>query len=268
MSKTLKMFNVKATPAEGRIIDFIGSNASIDRDNEVLTADGWEIDSYRKNPVFLWAHNYSELPIGKAVNVEATPEGLKFSIDFAPRETYEFADTVYKLYKGGYLNAVSVGFIGKKSQRDGDGPRKIVLKELLELSAVPVPANAEALRLSIGEAVTKGIITDKEAKDVIMVELPEEPEQPADEYSTRMKALETALIDQGNRITALEARIVTLENQKSVDPHSVCVDNDTVYKDLLKAKAGTKGEKPTLDPKAIDDGKALEMIQKFKGVRK
>lgn len=148
-----------------RTLEFIGSTEMQDRDGEVIRANGWNLKNYQQNPVFMWAHNYTAPPIGKASAVWVDDKSLKFNIEFADRDTYEFADTVYRLYKGGFLKATSVGFL-PEDWEDGDGekePRRSYTKqELLELSAVPVPSNPEALV----SARDSGVITAKEFKDL------------------------------------------------------------------------------------------------------
>lgn len=131
-----------------RTLEFVGSTEEIDRDGEVINVSGWQLTNYRKNPVFMWAHRYDQPPIGKATSVTKRDGQLKFKIQFADKETYEFADTIFKLYKGGFLKATSVGFI-PIDWEDGDGEktpkRRYSKQELLELSAVPVPSLPSAL---------------------------------------------------------------------------------------------------------------------------
>ena len=163
------------TKAEGdsdRVLTFDGSTEAVDRMDEVIMADGWDLANYKKNPVFMWAHNYSMPPIGRSVRtwVDKAAKALKFKVEFADAETYPFADTIYRLYKAGFMKAVSVGFIpletevpdeegtdskGKKAKQPS---RRYLRQELLELSAAPVPANPEALQ----NAVTAGVIMAKE----------------------------------------------------------------------------------------------------------
>ncbi len=158
-----------------RTLEFVGSTEDLDRDGEVVEVAGWQLDNYMKNPVFMWAHDYREPPIGKALKVWKRDGQLKFNIEFAPKETYEFADTIYKLYKGGFLNATSVGFMPDVDKIvEGDGvktPRRTYKKqELLELSGVPIPSNTNALR----NAIDSGVITIKEFQ---VLTKPEETEQ-------------------------------------------------------------------------------------------
>ncbi len=139
---------------EDRILRFIGSTEAQDRDGDIILASGWELDNYKKNPVFLWGHDYSIPPIGKAIDVRVRNKQLIFDIHFPEEGVYPLADTVYKLYKGGFLNATSVGFVGKQAEPIANGS-KYIRQELLELSAVPVPSNPTALQ----QAKSKGYIS-------------------------------------------------------------------------------------------------------------
>jgi len=157
--KVLEDFEVKEV--SDRVLEFVGSTEMVDRDGEVIRMNGWQLKNYRKNPVFMWAHDYHSPPIGRANLVHTDARGLMFQVEFADEETYPFADTIYKLYKGGFLKATSVGFIPLEWEdgKDDKAPRRIYKKqELLELSGVPVPANPEALV----SARDQGCITAKE----------------------------------------------------------------------------------------------------------
>ena len=136
------MLHVKASPSdEEYTLNFVGSSETPDRHGDVVKSDGWRLDSYKANPVFLWGHDHRQLPIGKAVNVKVNKKEkrLEFKIKFAVEE-YAFAATVYKLFKSGFLNATSVGFMVHDWEYD-EKEDKFVLtdSELLELSAVTVP---------------------------------------------------------------------------------------------------------------------------------
>lgn len=140
---------IKAIDAEARAIDFVISTASVDRYGDTIAADGWKLDAYRKNPVVLWAHDATSLPVGKASFVRVEDGVLKARAQFMPREISGFANAVFEAYKGGFLSATSVGFLPLKYNFVDDPQRRFGVdfleQELLEFSCVPVPANAEAL---------------------------------------------------------------------------------------------------------------------------
>ena len=133
----------------GRVVRFVFSDGSVDRVGDTIDPKGWELDAFNENPVALWAHCSWDLPIGRATNVHVQGRKLVGDIEFAEPETYPFADTVFRMVKAGYLNAVSVGFVPLEYAfvQSNDRPFGIDFKrqELLEISVVPVPANANAL---------------------------------------------------------------------------------------------------------------------------
>src|SRR5690349_18493272 len=94
-----------------RKVRFCFSDGSIDRAGDRIDPEGWETDGFLKNPVSLWAHDSWSPPIGRAGNLKVEGDRLMGDIDFAPVETYAFADTIYRLVVGKYVNAVSVGFM-------------------------------------------------------------------------------------------------------------------------------------------------------------
>lgn len=134
------------------VVDFISSDETVDRYNEIITANGWVLDAYQKNPVFQDSHDYSTIlrTIGKATVTQVRDGKLFQRIQFAVSAN-PLAKIAYALYKGGFLNAVSVGFVPLKWQ-NGDSTtgysRKYTKQILLETSAVAIPANPNALQLA------------------------------------------------------------------------------------------------------------------------
>ena len=156
---TEKLFTraqVKLLKGEGGYdFEVIASTDTIDRHGEVLDQNGWQTDNYKKNPVILWAHDYTQPPVGKATFVAVENGKLVIRGVFATRGVYPFADTIRGLYEDEMLNAVSVGFT--VLDRKGN---VIVSMDLLELSFVPVPANPEALALAATKGMDKFVRAD------------------------------------------------------------------------------------------------------------
>ena len=144
----LKQFVSKPSASEEkRTATFTITTGAVDRDNDTIAPDGWEVANYLKNGVVLWGHDYGSLPIGKALNVTPSGDGLKSTVQFPPKGVHPFADTVFELVKGGFLSATSVGFrpIEWTINEERSGGVDFKKQELLEWSIVPVPANPEAL---------------------------------------------------------------------------------------------------------------------------
>lgn len=139
--------------AEG-IYELMPSTESIDRDGDVLVADGADLTNYRRNPVVMYAHDYSDLPVAKAIDIQSVPGvGLRAKIQFPPLGISPKADTVRGLWAARFLNAASVGFVPKQAEPNGTGQR-FTQWEMLEFSIVPIPANADALRLAVKSMTT------------------------------------------------------------------------------------------------------------------
>ena len=127
---------------------FVASTGEVDRHGDTVAPEGWRLDAYRDNPVVLWAHDYGEPAIGRAEAVWSDGRALRARLEFAPTE---FAGQVERLYRQGYQRGVSVGFRPLRFEERRDPVNGAFLgirfleQELLEISAVPVPANGGAL---------------------------------------------------------------------------------------------------------------------------
>jgi hypothetical protein len=209
-------------------LDFISSDETLDRYSEVISASGWQLANYQRNPVFQNAHQYGDIlfTLGRALITEVRQRGQSSSSSSSGPVLYqriEFATGVnpmariaYGLYEGKFLSAVSVGFVpvrwvdgnGKEystksssssfsssssnsellvAGQSGFGPsaaqalasrpstldsgqrsaggfrRKYLEQELLEVSAVGIPANPNALAL----AYKSGAIHKSDLRDTL-----------------------------------------------------------------------------------------------------
>jgi len=139
---------LKSIDIEKRRVDFIASTDAVDTYDEIVDQASWELDKFKANPVILFAHNSRALPIGKAVDVGVKNGRLECTIEFATEDANPEAEKVWKLIQGGFLRAVSVGFIPtdyKWEKRDGKEVFVLYGNSLREISVTPVPANHEAL---------------------------------------------------------------------------------------------------------------------------
>jgi len=247
LQKLLLTLEQKSIDDNERIITFIGSTPQLDRDKEVIPISEWNIDNYKKNPVILWAHNYSALPIGKSLDTWIDGNRLMFKVQFASKDTYEFADTVYKLYKEKYLNAVSVGFNGSWRYDENTKVGTYTNVELYELSAVPVPANPDALVYMRG-------IEDKTLKDIAKQcdEFCDTKKNNDNKQDDIIKSLQDENKNLTEKILKLENEIKELNKTDNEDKEILELINK--YKSVSSHKDNTN-----------DDLKSL--INKFKNIK-
>ena len=145
---------IKGVNMEKRTLSITGSTQDPDRDGDIITLRGWELENYLKNPVFLWGHDYGSVPLAAATKVmkKRAPNRLDFVFRFPTKGIFPFADMVLSLYNEKVANASSVGFMAleweKVDEKDDSwgAPRKFTRQELLELSGVAVPANPHAVQ--------------------------------------------------------------------------------------------------------------------------
>lgn len=147
----------------------VASMGTEDRAGDVIDPDGWELSSYLRNPVFLWAHRRSDPPIGRSRKTWVEDDCLKALIEFAPTPE---AQSVRTLYAGGYMRGISVGFRPLKwSQRAASNGRRgthFTRQELLEISAAPVPMHPGTLARdanAIGIGQQDAVAIDAGARD-------------------------------------------------------------------------------------------------------
>ena len=155
-----------------RSVQFTISKEVVDRDGDILRASGVDFTNYMKNPVFLSFHNSREFPLGKVTKFWVEGNAVKAIVYFPPieelstnpeqaSEKAKLVDFTYHCYKTGMLNAVSVGFIPLEWVETENG-FDIQKWELLEFSAVAVPANQDAIAeavKSFGDDFAKGLIS-------------------------------------------------------------------------------------------------------------
>jgi HK97 family phage major capsid protein len=96
------------------LVEYVASDETLDSYKEVIKADGWRFDEFRKNAPFVDSHNYSSLEnqVGRVVDFKVQGkqliERVKWAIDVPSNK---LAQLGFDMTKGGYLCAVSVGFV-------------------------------------------------------------------------------------------------------------------------------------------------------------
>lgn len=167
----------------------VASTNSVDRHGEIVDNNGWDLKSFKKNPVILWGHDHTEPAIGvsKKTWVEGTGKKAKLMIQPLLHDVTEKARAIKQLVEMGVIKTLSVGFKPLES-KDGITFDK---NELLEVSMVNVPANADAMMLGYKSLKDKGFEDDIIKEIGIPVELIDKMssmENDIDELKSLVKA--------------------------------------------------------------------------------
>lgn len=128
----------------------IFSNDDIARDGHVFLTSGMDTAAFERNPVVPYAHNTDEPPVGTVTSLSKGASELKGTVRFTPAEIYPFGAMIGKMYQAGYLRAFSVGIRPLQASyatgaNRAPGAMDVTRSEILEISAVPVPALTSAL---------------------------------------------------------------------------------------------------------------------------
>ena len=154
-----------------------------DTDGEVIDPKVLRLDAYRDNPVVIWAHDQQRFPIAKC---EDPGGNFTCFVDEQNRliQDWYFADTaearyVADLYRQKVLRGASIGFMADgyrrvpaaEAQKLWGVNRDIRLLtggELLETSAVPIPACPAALALGwIDTAAVPAVMANRSAPPLV-----------------------------------------------------------------------------------------------------
>jgi HK97 family phage prohead protease len=155
-NEQLTMNNVSSDKLSGSadimsVVPWTFSTFDLDRVDERIDPQGWELEQFKNNPVIQWAHRYDIPAIGRADGLVVDDGGLHGNIVFNSKEYDAFGWSIGERVKAGVLRAGSVGFRILEIEipdRAGaaDGTSLIFRKqELLEFSICNVPANPFAL---------------------------------------------------------------------------------------------------------------------------
>jgi HK97 family phage prohead protease len=187
---------IRKKNTDTRTVTFVASDGSRDSAHTVLNQAGWDLKRFNSNPVIGYNHEVYgawdtkdvDFVIGKG-RAYVEDNTLLVDITFEPKEINELAEKVYQKILFGSLNAVSVGFlpIGKGAWGKGEeGPGEeretyyYAGQELLEISVVNIPANANATR--------KGEDRAAEELEALRKEAEKQPEDSKDAGEDRAAA--------------------------------------------------------------------------------
>ena len=141
----------KTVASDGDGLDFVLSDATVDRYGDIIEPGGWDLKAFKKNPIALFGHSH-DFPIGKWSNLRIEGGKLIGKLNLAARGTSARIDELIGLVEQGVLRAVSVGFVPKSAEpidpKKPYGAQRFLEQELLETSLVSVPANPSALALA------------------------------------------------------------------------------------------------------------------------
>lgn len=154
---------------------FVASTGSVDRVGDVIHQESWQLGAFDANPVILYEHSHPV--VGRSLRHGLLEmdgrKSLATEVEWDTHSSNPLGILAAHQHEAGFRQAVSVGFMPGTTQSRSDLPADHPLfvdssvprwragylytrSELLEVSTVAVPANREALQLSMAARQAAG----------------------------------------------------------------------------------------------------------------
>jgi len=227
------------TPVDLGPIEAVINTNSIDRYQSIVDPNGVDLTAYQENPVVLWQHGFDAMignwPIGVVTEITKSATEIVVKVQFDI--DCELGAEIDRLYRKRILRGFSVGFIPKSyviEKINGQEVLRYTEWELLELSAVSVPANPDALSRAMAETKVT------ELRDHLQ------------ELKVARGALPVAI----REATGIAEDI----DPKTVKP----TEPETLVGDTTKAADKTNDDQPTREFSAEEIAEAVELLRESK----
>jgi HK97 family phage prohead protease len=190
-NRAYSVLQIKSVDEETRVIRGIATTPTVDRVGDIIDPMGVKF----ANPLaFLWQHQHDK-PIGSVKFDKPTKDGITFEAEIAksdePGTLKDRLDEAWQSIKAGLVRAVSIGFRPIEYSFMDNGGIRFSETEVYELSAVTIPANADAIITTV-----KSIDAALRAKEgVPEPEIPADPEPAATGKTARVVKLEQSARD-------------------------------------------------------------------------
>jgi HK97 family phage prohead protease len=210
---------------EGIEITYRITSSNEDRHGDTINAKGWRFDNFfSAGANLLFAHDtasHDTPSIGVVREVWNDGDFVFAKVWIFPEHVDAQANRIARIVAAGGLRAVSVGFMpikAKASDKNEDGI-DFIEQELLELSIVPVPANADAVA-DDAKSLRKSLRKKGE-------KMSEENEKEEEVVETA-EAIDTTEIKSEEEIAELSIKIENLESMVSSLSEKVAVIEESL----------------------------------------
>jgi HK97 family phage major capsid protein/HK97 family phage prohead protease len=254
MNRAHSVLEIKAVEDDLRVIRGIATTPSVDRMGDIIEPLGV---TYAASLPLLHQHD-ARLPVGQVMFDPPTKAGISFTaklakIDF-PGPLKDRVDTAWGEVKAGLVRGVSIGFRpleGGFETMKGGGIR-FTGTEVIELSLVTIPANADANILTIKSIDTELLAASGQAQSGVERATPAGVSAPT---TTSVRRKETTMPKTiAEQISAFEATLTT----KSVAMDSIM---DKAAEQGVTLDAAQKEEYDTLDTEVKEIGEHIGRLR-------
>ena len=240
VKRAYSTMRIKAVDEDRREIRGVASTPGTDRMGDVVLPDGAQFTL----PIpLLWQHDH-EKPIGEVTQAKVTPDGIEIVAKLArvdaPSQLAARLEEAWASIKSGLVRGLSIGFMPIKYAFLDEGGIEFQQWDWYELSAVTIPANAQA-SISVVRSLDQGSLAASGKKaarssthkarvgavDLILnqnresdMTLAEQRQALADKRKELADAMEAIMAK-----AAEEGRTLDIEEQDSFDDHQAEIDS-------------------------------------------
>ena len=240
MNRAYSQLVIKSVDDDERIIRGIASTPTPDRMEDVIVPSGAKFSL----PLpLLYQHDHKR-PIGNVTAANVTSEGISITAQMA-KGVAPYIDEAWSLIKAGLVRGLSIGFrpLEDPEPIKGSFGYKFNAWEWFELSAVTIPANAEASILTIKSA------------DQALLAASGDRQRPVVRLSPPGASGKPQSIPKGNDMKTIQEQISALEAKRAA---SVARREDIQGKAIGEGRTKDETEKQQFDEltteiKSIDD---------------
>ncbi|MBV2181691.1 MAG: phage major capsid protein [Castellaniella sp.] len=274
VSRVWSTMTIKAVDEDAREIRGIASTPSTDRMGDVVDPHGAQF----KLPIqLLWQHDHDQ-PIGQVVSAKVTDAGIEIvaklaKID-APARLAARLEEAWASIKSGLVRGLSIGFRAiEYSYIDGTDGVRFSKWEWYELSAVTIPANAEASITNIKQ-FSEQAASGQDARNQVpasglkSVKLSNPERGTTMNYQEMLKRLEATKSekeqarDDLQKTVSDEGRTKTAAEREAFDTLNDEIKAiDLEMKDLRDLEAQNKAA-----AKPVDGGQAPDQAKQYSGI--
>jgi HK97 family phage major capsid protein/HK97 family phage prohead protease len=165
MDRAYSLLEVKHIEEDARVITGVATTPSPDRVGDIVEPLGVAFN----NPMPLLHHHKSDQPVGFVTFGVPNKKGIGFTARLPKIADAgvlkDRVDTAWGEVKAGLVRGVSIGFRPIETERLDDGGLRFLKSEVMELSLVTIPANAEATIQSV-KSFDQAALGQKETKTI------------------------------------------------------------------------------------------------------
>lgn len=245
-----------------------------DRERDVMIPNGGDFDEFRESPDVMFAHDYSRLPVGKALWIKPKANGFAAKTKYARKPSGHggewLPDSIFSLLQEGMCRGKSLGFVplskrmptGEELQMrpEWKGCTVIDRWKAFEYSVAPIPINPKAMAFAVAKCVqgdelreaiysaAKSIGVECQLEDVIAAAKAMEADPPSKESSPAMPACPKCMSSQN------------VQKKDNMGGMYECMKCQTTFGTKDDSKSAKTPEEIAAEVKAAKLAKALDIV--------